>query len=127
LVRALLEREEQSGIPSDRLVVAGFSQGAAVALFTGVRFPRRLAGILALSGYEVLPEARYEATPENASTPIFFGHGTYDPLVPVARGRAAHAAYAQGREALWREYPIEHSVSMDEIEEVGEWLRNRLP
>lgn len=127
LVRALLEREERNGVRSDRLVVAGFSQGAAIALFAAVRYPRPLAGVLVLSGYEVLPEARGEAAAENTATPMLFGHGVYDPLVPVARGRAAHAAHAPGREALWREYPIEHSVSMDEIEEVGQWLRARLP
>ena len=128
LVRALLEREKERGVPPERTVLAGFSQGAAVALFTGVRYPETLAGIVALSGYELLgPTREAEASAANRATPMFFGHGRYDPMVPLAMGKAAHAAYATGgRDAQWHEYPIEHSVSMPEIDEIGAWLRERL-
>jgi phospholipase/carboxylesterase len=128
LVRALLEREKERGVPPARTVLAGFSQGAALALFTGVRYPETLAGLVALSGYELLGGTRAaEASAANQATPIFFGHGRYDPMVPLALGRAAHAAYAMaGRDAQWHEYPIEHSVSMPEIDEIGAWLRERL-
>lgn len=128
LVRALLEREKRRGVPPARTVLAGFSQGAALALFTGVRYPETLAGIVALSGYEVLEATRdAEASEANRATPIFFAHGRYDPVVPLAMGQASYAAFATGgRDAAWHEYPIEHSVSMPEIDDVGAWLRERL-
>jgi phospholipase/carboxylesterase len=127
-VAALLAREKQRGVPAGRTVLAGFSQGAAIALHVGVRHPETLAGILVLSGYEVLSHTREgEAGPANRRTPIFFGHGTEDPLVPIDRGRAAHKAYATaGRETVWREYEMGHSVSPEEIEDVAGWLRERL-
>ena len=127
-VAALLAREKQRGIPPGKTVLAGFSQGAAVALHAGVRHPEALAGILVLSGYEVLPAAREaEAAPANRRTPMLFCHGTEDPLVPVERGRAAWKAYATpDREALWREFPIAHQVSPEEIEVFAGWLHERL-
>jgi phospholipase/carboxylesterase len=128
MVRALLERERERGVPSSRTALAGFSQGGGIALFEGVRHPEPLAGILVLSGHELLPATREtEQSEANLRTPILFCHGTYDPVVPVELGRSAHEAYATAsREARWREFPIEHQVSMDEVEEVGDWLRERL-
>ena len=126
-VAALLAREKQRGVPPEKTVLAGFSQGAAIALHVGVRHPETLAGILVLSGYEVLTATREgEAAPANRRTPMFFGHGTEDPLVPIEGGRAAYKAHAGGREAVWREYEMAHSVSPEEIEDVGSWLRERL-
>lgn len=128
LVTALLDRERERGVPSTSTVLAGFSQGGALALFTGVRHPEPLAGILVLSGYELLEGTRErEQAGANRSTPMLFCHGTYDPLVPVERGRAAHETYATaGLDVRWREFRIEHQVSMEEIDEVGAWLRERL-
>src|SRR6185295_3769874 len=96
------------GVPADRIVLAGFSQGAALALHVGTRYRERLAGILVLSGYEVRAGSREaEAAPANRATPMLFCHGTQDPLVPVAGGRLAYeAAATPGREALWREFPM---------------------
>lgn len=127
-VAALLAREKQRGIPPGKTVLAGFSQGAAIALHAGVRHPEALAGILVLSGYQVLPETREgEAAPANRRTPMLFAHGTHDPLVPVERGRAAWKAHSTpDREALWREFPIAHQVSPEEIEVVAGWLHDRL-
>jgi phospholipase/carboxylesterase len=127
-VAALLEREKRRGVPAGRTVLAGFSQGAAIALHVGVRHPETLAGILVLSGYEVLGATREgESSPANRKTPMFFGHGTEDPLVPIERGRAAYKAHATpDREALWREYEMGHSVSPEEIEDVAGWLHERL-
>jgi phospholipase/carboxylesterase len=127
-VSAILAREKQRGVPPERTVLAGFSQGAALALHVGVRHPERLAGILVLSGYEVLAATREgEASPANRRTPMFFGHGTDDPVVPLEGGRAAYTAYAAaGREAVWREYEMGHSVSPEEIEDVAVWLAERL-
>src|SRR5688572_14007263 len=127
-VAALLAREKQRGVPPERTVLAGFSQGAAIALHAGVRHPEALAGILVLSGYEVLPETRdAEAAPANRRTPMLFCHGTRDQVVPVAGGRMAHAAHATAdRDAQWREFPIAHEVSDAEIAAVRDWLHARL-
>jgi phospholipase/carboxylesterase len=128
-ITALLDLEVERGVPSERIVLAGFSQGAGIALYTGLRHPRPLAGILALSGYELLPETLdAEVAAENRSTPILFCHGSYDELVPAAAGREAYEArMREGRPAEWREFPIAHEVSMPEIETIGAWLRDRLP
>lgn len=127
-IEALLAREASRGVPPDRTVIAGFSQGAALALHVGTRHPERLAGILVLSGYEVrAPSREAEAAPRNRATPMLFCHGAQDPLVPIAGGRAAWQAHASAeREALWREFPMAHEVSDDEIEVVREWLHARL-
>jgi phospholipase/carboxylesterase len=127
-VDALLRREKERGIPPGRTVLAGFSQGAALALHTGARYPETLGGILVLSGYEVMPGTREaEAAPANRNTPMLFCHGAHDPLVPVAGGRAAFDAHAApGRDAQWREFPIAHEVSDEEISAVRDWLHARL-
>lgn len=127
-IDALIAREVGRGVPSDRIVVAGFSQGAALALHVGTRYPERLAGIMVLSGYEVRAASRSaEASPANLGTPMLFCHGTQDPLVPVQGGRAACEAHATpGREARWREFPMAHEVSDAEIDVIRDWLHARL-
>jgi phospholipase/carboxylesterase len=128
LVTALLDREVERGVPSDRIVLAGFSQGAAMALHVGLRYTQALAGIVVLSGYELLPDTReFEASPINAATPILFCHGSLDPLVPVERGRLAHDAVAAGgRSVEWHEFPHDHTVSLEEIEVVRVFLHQQL-
>jgi phospholipase/carboxylesterase len=127
LIEALLEREEQRGVPSGRIVLAGFSQGGAMALHVGTRYPRPLGGIMVLSGYEVLSGAREaEQAPANLTTPLLACHGRLDPLVPLSRGRRAFEAHAQGRPAEWREFPIGHEVSLEEIAAIRAWLHRRL-
>lgn len=125
MVEALLARERERGVPSGKTVLAGFSQGAAVALYAGVRHPHPLAGIMVLSGYEVLPSER-PAESANAATPMLFAHGTYDPVVPAQRGRAARHAYEAGREATWHEYPMGHEVCAEEVADIRDWLHARL-
>jgi phospholipase/carboxylesterase len=127
-VAALLAREKQRGVPPERTVLAGFSQGAAIALHAGIRHREALAGILVLSGYEVLASTREaEAAPANRKTPMLFCHGADDPLVAVERGRAAYRAFATPeREATWREFPMGHQVCDEEIELVRDWLHARL-
>jgi phospholipase/carboxylesterase len=127
LIEAVLEREERRGLPSSRIVLAGFSQGAAMAVFVGTRYPRPLLGIMALSGYEVLAETRAdEAGAANRTTPMLFCHGTLDPLVAVARGRQAHRAHAgPERPTQWHEFPIGHEVSPPEIAVIRDWLKAR--
>ena len=127
LIEALLEGEERRGVPSSHIILAGFSQGAAMALYVGTRYPRPLRGIMVLSGYEVLAGTRDgEANDANRTTPMLFCHGTRDPLVAVDRGRQAHRAYAgPERAAEWHEFPIAHEVSPPEIAVIRDWLSAR--
>ncbi len=127
-VRALLAREVERGVPPGRIVLAGFSQGGAVALFTGLRHEQRLAGLLALSTYLPLAErVAVEISPANADLPVFQAHGIYDPLVPFALGRTTRDWLLARRYPVeWHEYPIEHQVSLEEIEAIGAWLRRVL-
>ena len=125
MVEALLARERERGVPPDKTVLAGFSQGGALALFAGVRHAHPLAGIMVLSAYEVLASER-PAESANAATPMFFAHGTYDPVVPLQRGRLAFRAYEAGREAGWREYPMGHEVCAEEVADIRGWLHSVL-
>jgi phospholipase/carboxylesterase len=123
-VEDLLEREEERGMPPHRIVLAGFSQGCAMALLTGLRHKERLAGMVGMSGY--LPLARTtggERTDANALTPIFMGHGRHDDVVDIARGTAScDALRGLGYEVEWHDYPMGHSVCMEEIEDLNAWL-----
>lgn len=124
MVEALLAREKERGIPSHRIVLAGFSQGCAMSLLTGVRHGERLAGIAGLSGY--LPLAATTAAerhPANEQTPIFLAHGTHDEVVALDRGEASRdALLALGYLVEWHEYLMGHSVTPLEIEELNDWL-----
>jgi phospholipase/carboxylesterase len=127
LIEALIGRESERGVPSENVVLAGFSQGAAMALFVGTRHPRPLRGIMVLSGYEVLARTRdAEASEANRKTPLLACHGTYDPMVTIARARAAFDAHAAGRpEAEWHQFPMGHEVCPPEIDVIRRWLAAR--
>jgi phospholipase/carboxylesterase len=127
-VEAFLQREIDSGIPAERIVLAGFSQGGAIALHTGLRYPQRLAGLLALSTYLPLPEQyAAEARPERKDTPILMCHGQHDPMLPLQLGAwSRDALQAGGFSVDWREYPMQHNVCAEEIADIGAWLRARL-
>ena len=120
----LIEREIERGIPARRIVIAGFSQGCAMALMTGLRFPERLAGIMGLSGY--LPLAATLATERssaNADVPVFLAHGTRDGVVPLPRAIASRDALtALGYPVDWHTYEMEHSVCAEEIADMHQWL-----
>jgi len=124
----LIEREAARGIPSRNIVLAGFSQGGAMALQTALRYPQRLAGVMALSCY--LPLAAsfpQEAAPANAKIPIFMAHGTYDPVVPYAMGSTSRDLLIQaGYDIEWYDYPMQHSVCPDEIQDISMWLNRVL-
>ena len=127
-IEALIGRENARGVASGRIVLAGFSQGGAIALQTGLRHAERLAGIMALSTYlplaETLPR---EAAPGNSRTPIFMAHGTFDPVVPYAMGAGSMTYLAGlGYPVEWHEYPMQHSVSPEEIADISAWLRRVL-
>lgn len=123
-IEALLERERQRGVAPGRLVLAGFSQGGAMALHVGLRYPERLAGVMALSCYLPLADTlAAEAAPANRDVPIFWAHGVHDPMIPLAMaelGRQQVAALGYAIE--WHQYPIPHSVSAEEIADVAGWL-----
>ncbi len=123
-VHALVEREVARGMPAERIVLAGFSQGCAITLGAGLRCSRRLAGLAGLSGY--LPLAGTTAAERhaaNAATPVFLAHGTRDAVVVPERGRAAHAALQALQQPVdWHEYPMEHSVCMEEVQALAQWL-----
>ncbi len=129
-IEALIERERERGVPSERIVLVGFSQGAAMALHVGLRHPRRLAGVAALSGYLVLGESlAEERSPENTQTPLLMCHGTEDPVVPVWLGKAAYdqiTALDPQRPSAWFDYPMPHSVCPEELAEIGRWLHGLL-
>lgn len=130
-VEALLERERQRGVPQSRIVLAGFSQGAAMAMHVGLRQTEPLAGLLVLSGYLVAEDRlEAEATEAGRSTPLLACHGRHDLIVPYAAGRASYeqvqANAKPGVELEWRDYAMGHEVSDAELEHVGAWLRARL-
>ena len=124
-VRALIEREVQRGVAAQRIVLMGFSQGGAMALQAGLRYPERLGGILALSIYLLLPDTlEREANPANADVPIMMTHGTLDDVIPLARGEAARARLRElGYQVQWRVYPMPHTLCAPEIEDMADWLR----
>jgi phospholipase/carboxylesterase len=125
----LVERERERGVPPGQVVLAGFSQGGAMALHVGLRAPEPLAGVLVLSAYLLLPQ-RFDAerTPESVQAPVLFAHGRYDPVVPLALGKAAHERLDKaGYTARWSAFDMEHSLCLEEVELVAAWLRERFP
>jgi phospholipase/carboxylesterase len=127
-IKALIENEVARGIPYERIVLAGFSQGCAMALHTGLRLQHRLAGIMALSGY--LPLADRFATERiqaNANTPVFMAHGTQDPVVVLDRGeKSRDALAAMGHPVQWHTYPMQHAVHPREIADIAAFLKQVL-
>jgi phospholipase/carboxylesterase len=124
LVEALIAREKARGIAARRILLAGFSQGGAIALQTGLRHPERLAGIMALSTYVPIAESlAAEAHAANRDVPIFMAHGLYDPVVPVAAARRSCALLERlGYAVEWHEYAMPHSVAPQELDDIGAWL-----
>jgi len=127
-VKALIENEVARGIAYGRIVLAGFSQGCAMALHTGLRLPHRLAGIMALSGYLPLADRfAAERNAANAQTPVFMAHGTQDPVVVVARGEKSRDALAAlGHPVQWHTYPMQHAVRPREIADIAAFLKQVL-
>ncbi len=127
-VETLIAREQGRGIPESQIVLAGFSQGGAIALHTGLRHQGRLAGILALSSYLPLAERLPgEASPLSRSVPIFMGHGVSDPIVPFARAVESRDFLQQlGYPLEWHQYPMAHSVCLEEISDIAAWLAARV-
>lgn len=128
IAHGLIRRERQRGVAADRVVLSGFSQGGAIALFAGLRYPERLAGILALSTYLPMPEVLdAEAHPANAAVEVFMGHGLHDPLVPLGLAEnAKEALLRRGHAVEFHTYPMPHSVSVEEIADIRAFLLRTL-
>ncbi len=123
-LRRLIAQERERGIDSRRIVLAGFSQGAAIALHTGLRYPQALAGILALSMPVPLPERiAPELNPANARVPVFLAHGTQDQVVPYPMGEYGHRLLENiGLPVEWHSYPMGHTVTPEEVADIRAWL-----
>lgn len=124
----LIQRERDRGIPSERIVLAGFSQGGAISLHQGLRHAEPLAGIMALSTYLAADcDLDAERSPANAGVPVFQAHGTQDPMVLPAMGQAARQRLEDlGYAVEWHVYPMQHQVCREEIDAMGTWLRRVL-
>ena len=128
LVQLLIEREQELGIPTNRIVLAGFSQGGAIALHTGLRFSLSLAGIIVLSSYLPTPSTLIaERHPANHSTPIFMAHGLFDPMVSIMLGQMSKEQLeGLGYPVSWHAYPMAHAVLPEEIEDIRQFLHRIL-
>ena len=127
-LQALIRREIDAGIPAERILLAGFSQGGAVVLHTGLRYPQPLAGILALSTYLPLADSLgREAAAENRTVPLMMAHGTQDPVVPMSLAMQSRNELQQrGYRVEWHSYPMQHAVCPDEVRDIRDWLMLRL-
>ena len=128
LIVELIEEQHAKGIAYNRIFLAGFSQGGALALHTALRFPHKLAGIIALSTYMPLhDDFASERSEENKNTPIMMVHGTLDPVVPHAFGKSSYDFLVEHNQNIaWTEYPMQHQVCMEEIVAIGEYIQERL-
>ena len=127
-VEALIAREKSRGIPASRIILAGFSQGCAMTLQTGLRHPEKLAGMLCLSGYLPLNEkVTHERTEESIDTPLFMAHGRQDHVVPFIRAEQSRDVLTSlGYTIEWHEYPMQHSLCFDEVQDISAWLKKVL-
>ncbi|MCG8458847.1 MAG: alpha/beta hydrolase [Holophagales bacterium] len=123
-IRALVDREVERGVAPGRIVVGGFSQGGAMALQAGLRYPERLAGVMVLSGYLLLADRLdAEAAEANRGVSIFMAHGLMDPMVPHAKAAASRDHLQQlGYSVEWHDYPMAHQVCLPEVQAIGKWL-----
>ncbi|MFT2089515.1 alpha/beta hydrolase [Paraglaciecola sp. 2405UD69-4] len=127
-VEALIEAEISKGIPANKIILAGFSQGGVIALHLGTRYEKTLAGIMSLSSYMSEPEKlSAEASNANKKTPVLVAHGTQDEVVPIMMGNSAFKVLeSNGYTATWNEYAMPHSVCKQEIDDISVWLQQKL-
>ena len=125
-IEKLIAREKERGVPANKIIIAGFSQGGAIAMHVALRHPEMLGGIMALSTYMVLPDTlEQEANAANALSPLLTCHGTLDDVVLPARGRKSHdqiAKWCPERPMEWHDYPMGHEVCLEEIKEMARWM-----
>ncbi len=127
-IEAFLDREQRRGIPSEKIIVAGFSQGGVIALHTALRHRDRLAGIVALSTYlHDYASTERERSDENLAIPILMAHGTHDPLIPVMRAATSRENLIRlGYDVRWFDYPMGHQVCLEEVEEIARFFQEVL-
>ena len=127
-VEQLIEAEISNGVPPEKIILAGFSQGGVIALHLGPRFSKSLGGIMGLSTYMCQPELLAgEAHPANQQTPVFMAHGEMDDVVPIAMGKAAYVTLTANQyNVSWQSYRMKHNLNMDEINAISQWLQARL-
>ena len=127
-VEQLIEAEISNGVPPEKIILAGFSQGGVIALHLGPRFSKSLGGIMGLSTYMCQPELLAgEAHPANQQTPVFMAHGEMDDVVPIAMGKAAYDTLTANQyNVSWQSYRMKHNLNMDEINAISQWLQTRL-
>jgi len=126
-IQMLIEREQMRGIAAERIILAGFSQGAAMALHLGLRQNNKLAGIMALSGYLLLPTETTDWQPATNTPPIFMAHGNHDPVVDYSLGqRSCRQLQSHHYSVAWHSYPMEHSVCTEEVQDIGQWIQQIL-
>jgi phospholipase/carboxylesterase len=128
VVRKYIEQQIEQGIPASKIVIAGFSQGGAIAFQTGLRYPQRLAGIMALSTYLPLrASVANEASAANRDVPILMCHGTHDGVVPATLGETSRDMLLKlGYQIDWRSYPMAHQVCLEEVMDISKWLQQLL-
>lgn len=128
ILEQFVQRERYAGIAASRIVVAGFSQGGAIALHAALRHPERLAGVMALSTYLPLRKTlAAEATKANRDLPILMCHGSFDPVLPLRLGTSSRdLLLAEGYAIEWKEYPMQHQVCLEEVQDIAAWLKARL-
>jgi phospholipase/carboxylesterase len=127
-IEAFIEREKARGIPASRIILAGFSQGCAMTIQTGLRHPEQLAGLLCLSGYVPLSaRLAIERTDAGKATPIFMAHGRYDNVVPFNRAEASRDLLVSlGYQLEWHEYAMQHTLCLEEVQHISAWLKKVL-
>jgi phospholipase/carboxylesterase len=127
-VEALIDREKARGIKASRIILAGFSQGCAMALQTGLRHPEKLAGLMCLSGYVPLAATvAHERSEASVGTPVFLVHGRQDGVFPIARAEQSRDLLKSiGYQVEWHDYPMQHSLCQEEVDHIGAWLKKVL-
>jgi len=124
LITQLIEQEKKQGLKSEQIILAGFSQGGAMALYTGLRYPEKLGGILALSTYLPLDQKLDEFSAVNRAIPIMMAHGTMDPLIPLSFAELSRDLLVKaGYQVDWHTYPMQHSVCPQEIQDISAWFQ----
>jgi len=127
LINQYIDAEIESGITASKIILAGFSQGGAIALHTGLRYSSPLAGLLGLSTYVPLPDQLGNEVSSNKNVPIMMAHGEFDPVIPVAQGRSSRQTLKNhGYTVEWYEYTMQHAVCPEEINAIGAWTKQRL-
>ena len=128
ILAKFIQRERDAGVAASRIVIAGFSQGGAIALHQALRHPERLAGVMALSTYLPLRTTlAAEATAANRDLPILMCHGSLDPVLPLRLGSSSRDLLrTQGYAVEWKEYPMQHQVCLEEVQDIAAWLKERL-